>query len=105
MTNLESVHNTSSHPTPVADDQSGPRQALRGRLAQALDTAQKLYVDAQWLSIETDELWVDLKKIAGADVVDSVTWLNNAAMNIEDEFGVLIDRLFGAIDNLNTNTD
>jgi hypothetical protein len=105
MTNLETVHNTSSNQVPAADGRSHLAQALRGRLTKALDTAQKLHGDAEWLAIETEDLWADLKKIADSDVVDSATWLHNATANAQDEFSVLIDRLFDAIESLNTDTD
>jgi hypothetical protein len=105
MTNLDTVHNTSSNQVPVAGDRSGLRAALRGRLTKALDTAQDLRVNAEWLSIEAEDLWADLKETAGSDVLDSAMWLHSATMNIESEFDVLIDRLFDAIEKLPTNTD
>jgi hypothetical protein len=105
MTQLESVHNSSSGQAPVADDGSGLRQSFRRRLTQAFDTAEKLREDAEWLRIDTENLRVDLTKIADPDVVDSVTWLHNATMNVEGEFDVLIERLLGFVEALNTNTD
>jgi hypothetical protein len=105
MTNLETVHNISSNQVPVAGDRSGLRAAFRRRLTKALDAAQDLRVNAEWLALETEDLWADLKEITGSDVVDSATWLYTATSNIEGEFDVLIGRLFDAIDTLNTNTD
>jgi hypothetical protein len=97
------IDSTAPKQVPVAGDRSGLRQAVRNRLTKALDTAQKLRGDAEWLSIETEDLWANLKKIAGSDVVDSVTWLHNATESAQDEFDELIDRLFDAIDSLNTD--
>src|SRR5262245_6123808 len=105
MTNLKSVHIKSSGQVPVAGDRSGLRAAFRGRLTKALDTAQKLRVDAEYLRIETEDLCADLKKIAGSDVVDSATWLQGATMHVLDEFSGLLDGLFDAVETLNTDTN
>lgn len=94
MTNLV-VHSNCSDQVPVP--------GVKARLAQALDTAQELRNNAEWLQIEADELFFELKTIARGPVapdiaaaVDAAAWTETAAGNIFDELSTLIDRLYDA---------
>jgi hypothetical protein len=75
-------------------------------LAKILDTAQRLYVDAEWLQIDAYEVLSDLQEVvenpavhgstALAEALDSATWLSRAAENVQAEFSSLIDHLHTA---------
>jgi hypothetical protein len=106
MTNLETVHSTGSAQSPAV--------GVRDCLAQILDTAQQLYVDAQWLQANTGGVLSDLQGIANdpavpgdniAAALDAASWLHRAAENMEEEFGALIDCLDDAVESLSTNTN
>ena len=77
---------------------------IKDRLAEILETAQQLHVDAEWLQIEAAELFSALKSIhqePGApdisSAIDAAAWLDHAATNVQDEFSVLIDHVHEAV--------
>ena len=94
------VHNIASNAIPAA--------GVKERLAQALDAAQRLHVDAEWLAIETDSLFADLRSIsndpaasgnAAIDAaLDAASWVSSAASNAQAELSTLIDHLYDAIE-------
>ena len=102
MTELAVVNTPSTGKTPEAP----PVTSCAERLREILDTVQRLYVDAQWLGIDADELHSDLKEIvpaahgnsALAAALDAAAWLDSAAANVEAEFSTLIDHLYAAIE-------
>jgi hypothetical protein len=100
------LNTTSTVPSVQTTPEAVPT-GVRERLAQILDTAERLYVAAQWLQIDTDELLSDLQDIAKdpatprkeIDVaLDAASWLHHAAENMEGEFDTLIICLGDAIE-------
>lgn len=97
MTNL-AIHSNTFDQTPVA--------GVKERLAQALETAQQLNVNAEWLQIEAADLFFELKDVAQAPAapdiaaaLDAVAWVDSAAANIFDELSTLIAHLFDVVED------
>jgi hypothetical protein len=93
MANVD-VNNTPSTVAPVFKD----------RLAEALETAQRLQDDADALGIDTFQLFYDLKEIAAEgeqldSALDTVAWLDRAVTNARCEFAALADHLDDAVAN------
>jgi hypothetical protein len=96
MTNLH-VHSNSSGQTPVA--------GAKDRLAHALETAQQLHVNAEWLQVEAADLFTELKNIHRrpaapnmSAAIDAVAWVDSAAANIQDELSTLVSCLEDALE-------
>jgi hypothetical protein len=75
-------------------------------LAEILEAAQQLHVDAEWLGIKAGGLVTDLEKIVGdrvtrgntalAAALDSAEWVDSAALNVQEELSTLIAHLYDA---------
>jgi len=79
---------------------------LKDRLAQALDVANKLLVDVEYLAAETEDLFSTLTEIANDAVVaapdianitavalDDACWLARATENVQSAFDSLTSAL------------
>jgi hypothetical protein len=87
----------------------------KDRLAQVIDTAQQLQIDAWRLKVEIFALKSDLEEIiedpavspdskAALDAAcDAVTWLDTAAGNVDGELEVLVCHLQDAFETRNTD--
>ena len=108
---------SSANPSPETQP-APPAASFVERLAGILDTAHRLYGDAEWLSIDAADPLSDLQKLVehhprGDDqreaaldaALDAASWVSNAADNVFGELGALIDHLHAATESLRTNTD
>ena len=98
MTNLH-VYSDFPDQTPVA--------GVKDRLAQALETAERLALDAECLGFSVGELLTDLKEIAEYPAtrgnasfdaaLDAVTWARHAIENVAGKLEALTVHLKDAV--------
>jgi hypothetical protein len=98
MTNLDTVHNTSSDQAPVAD--------VGDRLVQMHETVSNLQTDAASLRFGIFALLSELEEIIGDPAIrdsaafdaaiDAATWVSHALENVDDEFETLVAHLSDA---------
>jgi hypothetical protein len=81
-------------------------------ISEALDLAQKLECDAEWLEIETSELLAKLEAVAKhpaacqhlkemlTDAQPAVVWIDNATSQLFDQYAWLIRCLFDCAEAL-----